>query len=124
MIHRNDERAFRILEIVTYLSAVGAAAAVKRRGVPSEYGTAVLFVALSIMGIVYMSRFWIYAHPERIWDRTRADVINIPTRKKLGLTIGFCMCIPMLLLGCIGLYRPALMNRIISAVSPFDLTAL
>lgn len=119
MIHRQDERAFRFIEVTSYVGFLVSSGFLKvHRGDQWPYHTPLSFVALSGLGIVFMLRYFIYAYPERIWDRTRAERVDISRSTKATLVFGFVLCVPMLIIGSIGFYDSALMNRIITMISP------
>lgn len=119
MIHRNDERVFRFIEISAYVGLIVAASALRVRSLPESYAFPMIFLAAGFAGIMYMTRFFIYEYPERVWDRRRAVCISIPRSKKVALGLGCTMCIPLLILGSVGLHDLRLMNRLITALSPF-----
>jgi len=119
MIHPTDEKIFRLAEVSVYLAAILGVSALKLlRGRHDPRFVPVVFMALGGIGLVFLTRFFIYAHPEQIFDRTRAVSIRLPEGKKLPVGIGFAMSLPMFALGCVGLFDPALMDRVISFVSP------
>ena len=119
MIHKDDERFFRAIEVVCYFALVLAVPALRvTRQHIGPYSMPIMFVAVASAGLVFMARFFVYARPESIADRTRAERIVIPREKKFALAIGFAMAFPMLVLGCVGIFNPAAMNRVISIVSP------
>ncbi len=122
MIHHTDERVFRLIELTCYWSLVaGAVVLPALRGPNWPYFSPLMFLLLASVGLVFMARFFIYAHPENILDRTRAEESVITKRTKVLLLFGFAMCVPMFSLGCIGLIDPPLMARIISILSPMRL---
>ena len=119
MIHRLDEKVFRFVEITVYAAAIFGGVALKPlRGRQDPHFMPVVFVTLGAVGLVYLTRFFVYAHPEQIFDRTRADSTRITKSRKISVGIGFAMCGPMFVLGCVGLFDPALMSRVVSTVSP------
>src|SRR5687768_2107343 len=118
MIHQNDERLFRVFEITCYVGffcLVGVLKAHRHQSWP--YFMPLTFVGLGLLGMVFMTRFFVYAYPERVWDRTRAAAISIPRPKKIALALGYSMCVPMFVLGCVGLFSPSLMFRVVSLIS-------
>ncbi len=122
MLHRTDERVFRYIELTCYWSLIAGVPVLRGlRGSHWPYFMPLTFVLLASVGLVFMARFFIYAHPENILDRTRAETPVIAKQTKIQLSVGFAMCVPMLILGCIGLITPPLMGRIISVLSPMRL---
>lgn len=122
MLHRTDERVFRFIELTCYGALVVGLPVLRiLRGRNASYFMPLMFVLLASVGLVFMARFFIYAHPENILDRTRAETPVIAKRTKITLAVGFAMCVPMLILGGIGLINPPLMGRIISVLSPMRL---
>lgn len=119
MIHRNDERVFRFVELTCYFSLfVGEIVLRRVHFVAWAYAIPLLLFLLSSAGLVFMARFFIYAHPERVHDRKRAETIEIPRRKQILLMIGFAMCGPMFVLGVIGLFDPPTLDRVILVIPP------
>ncbi len=119
MISRNEERAFRLVEVTCYLALLLATPLLRAlRGAQWPYFTPLLFTLLSAVGIVYMLRFFIYANPEQILDRQLATSISLSSDKKLALKVGFAMCVPMLFFGCLGLISPPAMEKLIWFLSP------
>lgn len=122
MIHRTDERVFRFIELTCYGSlVVGVPVLASLRGRYWPHLFPLMFLLLASVGLVFMARFFIYAYPENILDRTRAEKPVITKQTKILLLVGFAMCVPMFALGCIGLIDPPLMGRIISVLSPMRL---
>ncbi|MDP3071010.1 MAG: hypothetical protein Q8N18_12020 [Opitutaceae bacterium] len=101
MIHRNDERVFRAIELTCYVAMFLSPLAVKIAGVQAmrSYFMPVMFVVLGAGGLMFLTRFFIYAHPENIGDRTRAEFIAFPRNTKLLLLVGYAMSGPMFVLG-------------------------
>lgn len=125
MIHRNDERVFRVVELTCYVAMFLSPLAVKIAGVQAmrSYFMPVMFVVSGAVGLMFLTRFFIYAHPENIGDRTRAEFIAFPRNTKLLLLVGYAMSGPMFVLGLVGVVSPKMFERAITAVSPMRLIA-
>lgn len=116
------EKLFRAAELTCYGALTAAFLLIRvlaNRGWP--YFMPLTFVALSATGLVFMARFFIYEYPEHLFDRTIKRSGKFSNRTRLALRCGFAMCALMLTFGAIGLYDPALMNRIVSTLSPMRL---
>jgi hypothetical protein len=122
MIHRNDERFFRVVELTCYVGfAVVVPFALKvisRKANP--YFMPVVFVSVATVGLVYLARYFIYARPHLLFDRTRVESSSLSRTTKIALGAGFAMCVPMLALGCLGLVSPPAMVRVITVLSPMQ----
>ncbi len=119
MIHRNDERVFRFVEMSVYLGC-GVAFPIVKIVTKGHFvqSMAALFAILGALGIVYLTRYFIYAEPHLIWRRERAVFLDLSRHTKIAVGIGYVMAIPMFLLGTLGLFSPAHFERTIRTISP------
>ncbi len=119
MIHHNDEKVFRFIEISVYLGLIVGFPVVKivTKGNFVQL-MAALFTLLGALGIVYFTRYFIYQDPHLLWRRERAVFIELTRNTKIALCFGYLMAIPMFLLGTLGLFNPGHFERTIKTISP------
>lgn len=119
MLHSSDEKVFRVLELTCYWALVVTVPVARAfRRSDADYFMPIMFVGLGAAALAFVTRFFIYARPEQVWDRTRAESVRLSRTTKITLVVGYAMSGPMFVLGCVGLFEPALMGRVITALSP------
>lgn len=118
MIHHFDEKFFRFVELTCYWGLVLGFPILRAVGSDDSYFVPALFLMLSATGLAFMTRHFVYNEPHQIWSRSRAAVIVLSRSTKIALGIGYSMCVPMFVLGCIAIFQPSLMVAIIRAISP------
>lgn len=85
---------------------------------PTKHSMPVVFVLLGGCGLVFMARYFIAANPEKPWDMTFPPLRVIPRKTRWHLAIGHAMCVPMLVLGIVGLTSLEKFERAITWLSP------
>ncbi|MES2693566.1 MAG: hypothetical protein V4773_08840 [Verrucomicrobiota bacterium] len=114
-----DEKVFRFVELTCYWSLIlgfPILRAVSNKH--SSYFMPGTFCLFGSVGVVFLTRYFIYERPQYIFDRTPAQKIVLTRQTKRALFVGYAMSIPMFFLGVLGVYSPVLMERVITAISP------
>lgn len=122
MSHRTDEKVFRFLELTSYWALVVGAPVlrfVERKH--SGYFMPGSFALVAASGVMFMTRYFVYAEPRLLFRRERAVSISLSRDTKIALGIGYVMCVPMFVLGSVGLLSPLWFERTIRTLSPMRL---
>ena len=114
-----------MFEIVCYtITLVGLASLAIRRLIAGSsyfaYTMPIIFVCVSLAGVSYLTRYFVYQNPENLLDRRITENTGFSHQQKSGLVAGYGACLIMLPLGIIGLINPSMMESIVSKLSPIS----
>lgn len=124
VISRKADRMVAVAQLACIFGLLLAGLALRLTGYwTKKHAEPFGFIIMGWLGLVFMARYLIYAHPEKPGDMTRAQLDTMPRKRKLLLAVGYTMCAPMFILGVMGMISLETFERAITSLSPMQFLA-